>query len=280
MKKENYTIHIIATLFFLMLALLYAGSKWQKENSEMIVSLEKFSQLSEEGSQIIDVRTKDEYDLGHVYNSTNIDWYQQEMFKQEIANLPKDKTYLLYCRSGNRSLEAAKYMKDQGFSNVYSFMGGTDSGNLNLVTDNKYLEKPELPEAVIGETASLKTYLDLALLDEYKARDTYESVLKKYPNAKPFSNIINAEKQHINSLLSLYEKYNVDLPEYKNNTLEYKGTLQEACSIGVDAEILNAKLYTQDLLPNVKNHADIVDVFTKLYSASQNNHLPAFQKCS
>jgi rhodanese-related sulfurtransferase len=42
----------------------------------------------------------------------------------QIKNLPKDKTYLIYCRSGNRSAQACEIMGEEGFENVKNLSGG------------------------------------------------------------------------------------------------------------------------------------------------------------
>lgn len=57
-------------------------------------------------------------------------------------------------------------------------------------------------------------------------------------------------------------------------------TLQEACQIGVDAEIANAALYRDELLPVVSENEDIMAVFENLMNASQQKHLPAFDRCN
>lgn len=71
---------------------------------------------------IIDVRTLDEYQQGHIEDATNIDYYGDD-FDEQIDKLPKDKTYMVYCRSGGRSAKAMKIMQDKGFA-VYNVEGG------------------------------------------------------------------------------------------------------------------------------------------------------------
>src|SRR4030042_3538646 len=68
---------------------------------------------------ILDVRTPQEYQSGHLENAKNID-YSSQNFKDEVGNLDRTKTYVVYCRSGNRSREASKIMKDLGFANIYN----------------------------------------------------------------------------------------------------------------------------------------------------------------
>ncbi len=72
---------------------------------------------------ILDVRTAAEYDKGHIADAVLID-YRSATFKEELDVLDKDKTYLVYCRSGNRGGQATDIMEDLGFSTVYNMLGG------------------------------------------------------------------------------------------------------------------------------------------------------------
>ncbi len=72
---------------------------------------------------IIDVRTPEEFADGHIENAINLDYYS-ETFQDELNNLDKDKTYLIYCRSGNRSRNALNIMAELNFREVYNISGG------------------------------------------------------------------------------------------------------------------------------------------------------------
>ena len=72
---------------------------------------------------IVDVRTPEEYDEGHVEKAINID-FRSENFRNEIDKLKKDKTYLIYCRSGRRSADALNIMKELDFTRIYHMNGG------------------------------------------------------------------------------------------------------------------------------------------------------------
>ncbi|MCK5093408.1 MAG: rhodanese-like domain-containing protein [Spirochaetes bacterium] len=72
---------------------------------------------------ILDVRTEPEYKSGHIENAENIDYYL-EGFKDELGELDKNKTYLIYCASGNRSGKALKIMDEIGFQKAYNVLGG------------------------------------------------------------------------------------------------------------------------------------------------------------
>lgn len=70
-----------------------------------------------EDAVVIDVRTPEEYSEGHLDGALNIDFYAPD-FAAQIAELPKDGTYVLYCRSGSRSGQAKSIMDNMGFTDV------------------------------------------------------------------------------------------------------------------------------------------------------------------
>ena len=118
-----------------------------------------------------------------------------------------------------------------------------------------------------------------ALEDEYKAQASYRVIIKKFGEIRPFINIVEAEGRHIQALLPLFEKYEFSVPEDTwANRVEIPDTLLEACQIGVDAEIENAELYNK-LLADTIDYDDVQAVFKNLQRASQESHLPAFQRC-
>ena len=72
---------------------------------------------------IIDVRTPEEFADGHIENAINLDYYS-ETFQDELNKLDKNKTYLIYCRSGKRSSNALNIMQELNFREVYNMSGG------------------------------------------------------------------------------------------------------------------------------------------------------------
>ncbi len=72
---------------------------------------------------IIDVRTPEEFAQGHLENAVNIDFYSAA-FSDEIGALDKNRTYLIYCRSGARSSQALGLMAVLHFAEVYNISGG------------------------------------------------------------------------------------------------------------------------------------------------------------
>ncbi len=71
---------------------------------------------------ILDVRTAQEFEKGHIKTAINID-YLSETFKDKLSELDKKNTYVIHCRSGGRSTKALKLFDELGFEEVYN-MGG------------------------------------------------------------------------------------------------------------------------------------------------------------
>jgi len=72
---------------------------------------------------IIDVRTAEEVADGHIENAVNIDYYS-ETFRDALDNLDKNKTYLIYCRTGGRSGNTLNIMAELNFREVYNILEG------------------------------------------------------------------------------------------------------------------------------------------------------------
>jgi len=72
---------------------------------------------------LLDVRTPEEYAEGHLANSAIVD-YRSQSFISQMDGLDRGKTYLIYCRTGNRSGKAQDVMKQLGFREVYDMTGG------------------------------------------------------------------------------------------------------------------------------------------------------------
>jgi len=72
---------------------------------------------------VIDVRTPQEYDDGHISNSLLIDIYSPT-FADQISKLDKAKNYYIYCRRGHRSFNAGVFMIEQGFNKVHHLKEG------------------------------------------------------------------------------------------------------------------------------------------------------------
>jgi len=101
--------------------------------------LEKIEELtaSEAEFEIIDVRTLQEFNAGHIENALQIDFYAHD-FAAKLDELPKDKQYLIYCRSGRRTDITLQIMQKLNFINVVDMHYGIKSWmteNLELITE-------------------------------------------------------------------------------------------------------------------------------------------------
>jgi rhodanese-related sulfurtransferase len=75
------------------------------------------------GFVLLDVRTQKEFDVERIEGAAIVD-YNSPSFRDKIAKLDRGKSYLLYCRTGNRTNGAVKVMRELGFPNVYVLPGG------------------------------------------------------------------------------------------------------------------------------------------------------------
>ena len=85
--------------------------------------------IENEPGVVIDVRTQSEYDQGHLEKVDEHYDFNSGEFEEKVDDMDKDKTYYLYCRTGNRSGQAANIMKNKGFENVHNIGGYQDLVN-------------------------------------------------------------------------------------------------------------------------------------------------------
>ena len=78
----------------------------------------------DENAFLLDVRTLDEYEKGHIPNASLLDILQPQVFVEGIQSLDASKNYYVYCRSGGRSAQACQLMNQMGIDNTYNLMGG------------------------------------------------------------------------------------------------------------------------------------------------------------
>ena len=88
-----------------------------------IISESDFFEIQDSDYTLIDVRTQDEFDLGHIDSAINLDFYS-ETFQNDILSLPKNETIVLYCRTNNRSSKTANILKENGFKEISVLEGG------------------------------------------------------------------------------------------------------------------------------------------------------------
>ena len=119
-------------LVFLLLAVMMLTACGQdKENDQgavyVNITAEEAKQImdSEEDYIILDVRTQDEYDQGHIPGAIVIS-HEEIAEKAEKVLTDKDQLILVYCRSGRRSKIAAEALVELGYTNIKEFGGIID----------------------------------------------------------------------------------------------------------------------------------------------------------
>jgi rhodanese-related sulfurtransferase len=81
-----------------------------------------WGRASSGGAALIDVREVYEYKRGHAKGAKNIPLSQ---LQQRVKEIPQDRDVLLICQSGNRSMQAARFLQQHGISRVSNVTGGT-----------------------------------------------------------------------------------------------------------------------------------------------------------
>lgn len=109
--------------YFLILGLILIGlTSCTNVKTE---SINNVSHINFENSQqvLLDVRTLEEYEEGHLPNAINID-FKSDDFEEIIDSLDKSKTYYVYCKTGKRSQQAVKKLKKAGINNLVNLKEG------------------------------------------------------------------------------------------------------------------------------------------------------------
>ena len=88
-----------------------------------IISESDFVEIQDSDYILIDVRTQDEFDLGHIDSAINLDFYS-DTFQNEILSLRKNEKIVLYCRTNNRSSKTATILKQNGYRDILVLSGG------------------------------------------------------------------------------------------------------------------------------------------------------------
>lgn len=111
-------------VIFLMSMCLLSACSVADDGTVKDIDVETFSKFANENKGIVvDVRTDEEFAQGHIDGAKQFNFFD-ESFEANIVKLPKDKPLYVYCRSGNRSGKATKFLVSQGYTKVYNLVGG------------------------------------------------------------------------------------------------------------------------------------------------------------
>ena len=128
--QKKLTGYIIL-LFILLFGFILPSCSAQQEQNITALSPKEASNLIEKHKGdsdfvILDIRTPGEYQSGHLQNAVRVDFYSKS-FADEIGRLDKEKSYLVYCRSGNRSARSMDLFKKLQFQKIYHLSSGINS---------------------------------------------------------------------------------------------------------------------------------------------------------
>ena len=112
-------------IIFFSLLLVYSCQIF--ESTEIsVISDAQFIEIQDTDYILVDVRTTEEYELGHIQDALNFDYYS-ESFQNDILTLDKSSSIVLYCRTQNRSTKTANYLKENGYKEIAVLEGGITS---------------------------------------------------------------------------------------------------------------------------------------------------------
>ena len=124
-KLGSFCLAFAALIALLFFNISLAGCKTQESKPASITNVtagQVYKMLSSgEDYFILDVRSKEEFDSGHIEGAYLIPVSELE---NRLAELPKDKPVIVYCRSGNRSTSAANILLEKGFKEIFNMTGG------------------------------------------------------------------------------------------------------------------------------------------------------------
>lgn len=123
LQKYGFILFII--IAFILIIILSLNTK---ENAYHKINAEEAKNLIKQKAIIIDVRTKEEYESGHIENAINIPY---DNINNKTINNSKDTNIIVYCKSGNRSKIAANTLIKLGYKNIYD-LGSINNWNENL----------------------------------------------------------------------------------------------------------------------------------------------------
>lgn len=90
------------------------------------ISMEQLNNMVSEGAVLLDIRSPQEYEEGHLEGSILIPEYEL-MAKAEKIIIDKEKTIIVYCNTGTRSKKAQKILNRLGYEKVYNLYQGLDN---------------------------------------------------------------------------------------------------------------------------------------------------------
>lgn len=223
------------SLFFFIPALLFASCSNAQSPTKVDLSATEFSKelTTTKNVQVVDVRTPEEFEKGHVKNAININ-LRDEDFAKKIDSLDKNKPVFVYCLSGGRSSVAAEKMVQIGFKDVREMQGG--------MMQWRAADLPEVAEKSAAKGMTLAQYQAAIKSDKMVLVDFYADWCAPCKKMKPYLDKISEEMKDKLTLVRIDADANPELMKelkvealpvlklYKNDKLVWdnEGFVEEA----------------------------------------------------
>ena len=110
-------------LTIIIVCLLFASCNQVEEQQVLVPQMYKQEIEKADSPQLVDVRTPDEFNEGHLEGAININYHGNKL-KEQFAALDREKAVYVYCRSGGRSGKTSAILQDMGFKEVIDMKGG------------------------------------------------------------------------------------------------------------------------------------------------------------
>jgi thioredoxin len=182
MKKLSSTI-LVAVLI-----LLFSCKNGTAQEDKTNLTAKEFAEALAQhpNAKLIDVRTPEEFNNGHLANATNYNWNGSH-FTDQIEGLDRDQPVYVYCMAGSRSAAAATKMRQLGFKHVYEMEGG--------IMKWRAASLPEVSEVPGSNNGmSLQQFQNLLKSDKMVLVDFYADWCMPCKKIKPYLDKIGKER--------------------------------------------------------------------------------------
>lgn len=115
----------VKLMLFVLVTVLGIGCNTKSQSQSEAIKVLTPTEFKEKSANqtIIDIRTPQEFNQGHIEGAININYYDRN-FMDQIAKYDKNQPIFIYCRSGNRTSPASRKMADFGFTQINDLEGG------------------------------------------------------------------------------------------------------------------------------------------------------------
>ncbi len=225
-RKINFALQMKSTGIILAMCLFFACNEPAKQTS---VGPKEFNQaISTSNVQVLDVRTPEEFESGHIRNAVNVD-VQSADFEEKAEGLYKDVPVYVYCRSGKRSATAADKLKSMGFKEVYNLEGGIEQW-----------QKDGLPVAVVQPKPEPVDFGTAIKGDKLVLVDFNAEWCRPCKMMEPFVLRMQRERQDVVTVLS------VDVDKQPDIASEYSITQMPTIMLFRNGKVLDKSIGYMD----------------------------------